>query len=110
MGSMERHAAARQHFGEFGGGLNPMSTPFLMPTMARGGTTKSDENFIQTMIHELLHIFVTTDTDTYWTMVREKYSNEIPLTQNHIIIFAMLAKVYQDLFNQIPPDFSQPAR
>ena len=90
----------------FGGGLNPMSTPFLMPTMARGGTTRSDENFIETMIHELLHIFVMHDADTYWSMVREKYSKETPLTQNHIIIFAMLAKAYQYLFGQMPPSFS----
>lgn len=91
----------------FGGGLNPMSTPFLMPVMARGGSMRTDENFVQTMIHELLHIFVTTDTDSYWTMVREKYASETPLTQNHIVIFAMLARVYQDLFGHMPPDFSK---
>ena len=91
----------------FGGGLNSMSTPFLIPVIAYGGKMRSNENFIQTMIHELLHIFITTDTSEYWNMVREKYSNEDTLTQNHIIIYAMLQDVYKSLFEKDSPDFSR---
>ncbi len=91
----------------FGRGLNPMSTPFLIPIMSYGGGVRTDEDFLETMIHELLHIFVTANTKTYWAMVREKYSNESVLTQNHIIIFAMLAKVYKDLFGHMSPDFAR---
>ncbi|NQV93157.1 hypothetical protein HQ403_01520 [Candidatus Kaiserbacteria bacterium] len=91
----------------FGGGLNPMSTPFLMPVVAKGGKIRSDEKFIETVIHELLHIFVTENTFLYWTMIREKYSDEDVLTQNHIIIYAMLQEVYELLFEKLPPDFSQ---
>lgn len=90
----------------FGGGLNPMSTPFLIPVMSREGI-RSDEKFIETVIHELLHIFVTADTSAYWTMVREKYSDEDILTQNHIIIYAMLQKLYKELFDKLPADFSK---
>ena len=37
----------------FGRGLSPMSTPFLIPIMVGEGKVRSDESFIQTMIHEL---------------------------------------------------------
>ena len=91
----------------FGGGLGPMSLPFLMPITTREGETYSDESFIQTIIHELLHIFVTTDTHGYWAMVREKYKDEEILTQNHIIIYAILQEIYETLFEKNPPDFSR---
>jgi hypothetical protein len=89
----------------FGGGLDPMSTPFLMPVITPKGALRTDEDFVQTMIHELLHIFLATNTKAYWTMAREKYSDKDPITQNHIIVFAMLGKIYQDLFGYLPPDF-----
>tara|TARA_B100000745_G_scaffold247857_1_gene169895 strand:- start:1100 stop:1690 length:591 start_codon:yes stop_codon:yes gene_type:complete len=91
----------------FGAGLNAMSTPFLMPTRNRKGNKWTDEYFVQTITHELLHIFLTTDTDEYWNMVRDKYSNEEPSCQNHIVLYAMLYELYQDCFNQEPPDFSR---
>lgn len=91
----------------FGGGLNPMSTPLLMPVMAHSGKVRTDEEFIQTLIHELLHIFVEEDTSEYWTMVREKYSDEDALTQDHIIIYAILQELYELLFEKLPPDFSK---
>lgn len=90
----------------FGGGLNPMSTPLLMPIMNRDGMVRSEENFMETMIHELLHIFVSTNTREYWKMVREKYNNESILVQNHIIIYAMLEELSKILFNKVPSDFS----
>lgn len=92
----------------FSGGMSPMSTPFLLPiTYAHNRELRTDEDFIQTMVHELIHIFVSDDTENYWTMVREKYAEEAPTTQNHILIFALLAKAYQDLFGHMPPDFSR---
>ena len=87
----------------FGGGINPMSTPFLMPVLNKD-KIKSDEKFIDTMIHEILHIFVS-GADKYFDMVRNKYSNELVLTQNHIIIYALLEKIYLDMFNSKPLDF-----
>jgi len=84
-----------------------MSTPFLMPVMTRERAQRTNEDFLQTMIHELLHIFVTANTEEYWTAVREKYQNESLLTQDHIIIFAALGKIYQDCFGHMPPDFAR---
>lgn len=87
----------------FGGGINPMSTPFLMPIMSKD-KMRSDEKFIDTMIHEILHIFVS-GASKYFDMVRNKYSKEVVLTHNHIIIYAFLEKIYLDMFNSKPVDF-----
>ncbi len=91
----------------FGADLNAMSTPFLMPTLNKKGEKRTDEMFIQTVIHELLHIFVTTNTKLYWGEVRTKYVKEDITCQNHIIVYAMLYEVYQKLFNKEPVDFSR---
>jgi hypothetical protein len=91
----------------FGGDLNAMSTPFLMPVLNKKGERRSDEMFIQTMIHELLHIFVTTNTKRYWGEVQSIYAEEEAICQNHIIVYAMLYEVYQQLFNKEPIDFSR---
>lgn len=87
----------------FGGGINPMSTPFLMPIMSKD-KVRSDEKFIDTMIHEILHIFVS-GASKYFEMIRNKYSKEVVLTHNHIIIYAFLEKIYLDMFNSKPVDF-----
>ena len=87
----------------FGGGINPMSTPFLMPIMSKD-KLRSDEKFIDTMIHEILHIFVS-GASKYFDMIRSKYSKEVVLTHNHIIIYAFLEKIYLDMFNSKPLDF-----
>lgn len=91
----------------YGAGLNAMSTPFLMPTRNRKGNKWTDEYFIQTVTHEMLHIFLTTNTDDYWEMVRLKYETEEPTCQNHIILYAMLFELYRKCFEQQPPDFSR---
>jgi hypothetical protein len=88
----------------FGGGINPISTPFLMPVMGYKQKDRSDEKFIETFIHELAHIFVSGVTK-YFEMIREKYNMEPVLVQNHIIIYAMLEKIYLDLFDSKPGDF-----
>lgn len=91
----------------YGGGLNPMSTPFLMPILNWKGGIRSDENFILTVIHELLHIFLSTDNQAYWNYIREKYNEESFRTQNHIILYALLAEIYQQLYFKLPPEFSR---
>jgi hypothetical protein len=90
----------------FGGGLQATSAPLLMPIMDRKGI-KTDENFIDTLIHEPLHIFVTTNNKAYWTMVHKKYADEEVLTQNHIIIYAMLEEIHNEFFRQLPPEYSE---
>jgi hypothetical protein len=91
----------------FGRGLSPKSTPFMIPIWNRKQEQWSDEKFIDLMIHELLHIFLVTDNDSYWESVRKKYHNEEPVTQNHILLYAMLYQLYQDIWNTEPMDFSR---
>lgn len=91
----------------FGRGLTPKSTPFMIPIWNRKQEQWSDEKFIDLMIHELLHIFLVTDNDSYWKSVREKYTNEEPVTQNHILLYAMLYQLYQELWQSEPVDFNR---
>lgn len=86
-----------------GGLINPMSTPFIMPILGRDGI-RSDEEFIDTMIHEILHIFVSGEK-SYFSFIDNKYSEESKSTKNHIIIYAFLEKVYKQLFDSQPLDY-----
>lgn len=91
----------------FGRGLKAKSTPFMLPIWNRQQEQWSDNKFIDLMIHELLHIFLATDNTVYWQGVREKYANEEPVTQNHILLYAMLNQIYQDIWKTDPMDFSR---
>ena len=91
----------------YGADLNAMSTPFLMPVLNRKGQLWSDEMFLQTIIHELLHIFVTTNSEWYWNEVQIIFAKESVVCRNHIIVYALLYEIYQQLFNTEPADFSR---
>jgi len=91
----------------FGRGLTPKSTPFMLPIWNRNQEQWSDEKFIDLMIHELLHIFLVTHNEVYWKHVREKYSQEEIVTQNHILLYAMLNQIYQDVWQRDPIDFGR---
>lgn len=91
----------------FGRGLTPKSTPFMLPIWNRQQEQWSDNKFIDLMIHELLHIFLSTDNIKYWGGVRKKYANEEIVTQNHILLYAMLNEIYQDAWQIDPIDFSR---
>ncbi|MFT5436640.1 MAG: hypothetical protein ACI840_001288 [Ulvibacter sp.] len=87
-----------------GGGINPMSTPFIMPVLGKDGE-RTDDQFIDVMIHELLHIFVSKQSN-YFEFIREQYKDEPILVQNHIIIYAFLEKIFTELFNSLPLDYN----
>lgn len=89
----------------FGRGFTPKSIPFMLPIWNRNQEQWFDEKFINLMIHELLHIFLVTDNDFYWKSVPEKYLSEEPVTQNHILLYAMLYQLYQDIWQTEPIDF-----
>jgi hypothetical protein len=91
----------------FGRGLTPKSTPFMLPIWNRQQKQWSEAKFIDLMIHELLHIFLVTDNAVYRERVREKYANEEPVTQNHILLYAMLNQIYQDIWKTNPIDFGR---
>lgn len=90
----------------YGMGLGAMSAPLLIPTHKANAEVNSNEIFIETVIHELLHIFVTTQNKEYWEAVQKQYRNENPLCQNHIIVYAFLADICKKLFDATPLDFS----
>lgn len=91
----------------FGAGMQAMSTPFLLPIWNREGKQWSDEKFIDLVIHELLHIFLVTDNDTYWESALKQFADEEPVCRNHVLLYAMLYEIYQKLFNQEPIDFNR---
>ncbi|MFB6212758.1 MAG: hypothetical protein ABEI53_03025 [Candidatus Magasanikbacteria bacterium] len=84
-----------------GAGLNPMSTPLILPMQRMGNDycqTKGERAEI--IMHEILHKFVgdpemSPKTEEYWDTLREKYSEEPTKTQNHIIIYALLIKLFE---------------
>jgi hypothetical protein len=91
----------------FGAGMQAMSTPFLLPIWNREGKQWSDEKFVDLVIHELLHIFLVTDNDVYWEHALKQFADEEPVCRNHVLLYAMLYKIYKDLFNQEPIDFNR---
>lgn len=91
----------------FGRGLTPKSTPFMIPIWNRQQERWSDKKFVDLIIHELLHIFLVTNNKSYWNHVKEKYAEEESVTQNHILIYAMLYQLYQDIWQEEPLDFGR---
>lgn len=89
----------------FGAGLNAMSNPLIMPIVDRGGKKFADNEFIETAIHEVIHRFVgdlenNTNIEKYWETIRKEYKKESVLTQNHIMIYAVLEIVLFELFGK----------
>ena len=89
----------------FGNGIRPMSNPLMMPIINFEGKTYSDDEFIEIVIHEIIHRFVgdyenNPGLKDYWNAIRKNYSQESVLTQNHIIVYALLNKVLSGLFGK----------
>jgi len=89
----------------FGAGLSAMSNPLIMPIVGRRGKRFTDNKFIEIVIHEVIHRFIgdpenNTNIKNYWKMVREEYKHETILTQNHILLYAVLEVVLSELFGK----------
>lgn len=91
----------------FGAGLQAKSTPLILPIMNRNGEYVSNQRFVEMIIHELLHIYLTTNNKSYWEYATKKYANEAPVTQNHILLYAFLYKIYNDAWEKEPLDFGR---
>ena len=91
----------------YGAGINTMSTPFLFPAWNKFGTVHTGKKFIDLVIHELLHIFLTTNNKHYWEYVVDKYQSEDVSCRNHILLYAMLYIIYKDIYNCEPMDFGR---
>ena len=75
-----------------------MSTPLIMQIFKRDDTAITRNDFIELIVHEVIHRFVgdtqmNPQTEPYWDFVREKYKNESRKTQNHIMVYAVLIKI-----------------
>lgn len=85
-----------------GGGLRPMSHPLLMPITGGDGKRYSDDECLETIIHEIIHRFVGQSESNegiaaYWQVIREEYTDETRTTQNHIIVYALLEKILAEV-------------
>ncbi len=88
----------------FGGGLNPMSNPLMIPTHLEG-VARSDDDFRDTVIHEIAHRFAGEPKNhpgikNYWEAVWTEYAEENLSTKTHIIIFAVLLVMLPKLFGE----------
>ena len=89
----------------FGGGLNAMSNPLIMPIISRDKKIFSDDQFSEIIIHEIAHRFAGNlennfGIEKYWKSIRKEYKSETILTQNHIIIYAVLKLVLIEIFGK----------
>ena len=92
----------------FGRGLNPMSNPLIMPIMKSEGKVLSNDQFIEIIIHELIHRFIQgkfskrihPGAKKYWNMIGEKYKEENILIQHHILVYAILKEILEDVFGK----------
>lgn len=89
----------------FGRGIRPMSNPLMMPIMNFKGKIFTDDEFTEIVIHEIAHRFVgdlenNPGLENYWNMIRKEYANESILTQNHIIIYALLDIILMEIFGK----------
>lgn len=96
----------------FGAGLNAMSKPLMMPVM-RNGNLLTDSQFLETIIHELCHRFAGDQEETprlkaYWEMVSRKYNEEHIVTQNHIIVYALLSVIFKNIFSAKQENINPP--
>jgi hypothetical protein len=88
----------------FGTGMNPMSTPLLIPTIRKRGEN-SGEQFIELLVHELTHIFAASREENpriekYWQEIREKHKDEPVLVQNHLIVYAVVEIILTEIFGK----------
>lgn len=87
-----------------GDGLTAMSTPFILPIMTQG-SPRTNDGFIEVVVHELTHIFISSSDNNprvkdYWQFLRETYKNEAVKTQNHIMIYAVVETILEEIFDK----------
>ncbi|MBI2627255.1 MAG: hypothetical protein HYW77_03390 [Parcubacteria group bacterium] len=87
-----------------GDGLTAMSTPFILPIMTQG-SLRTNDGFIETVVHELTHIFISSTDDkpqvkNYWQFLRKTYKDEAVKTQNHIMVYAVVETILEEVFGK----------
>ncbi len=76
------------------GTTRPFSDPLTI------GIYKDKETFFDNLIHELTHRLIEQNKGLVLKQLREKYKSESILTQNHILLNAILYKTYLEIFSQ----------
>ena len=66
---------------------------------------KSPDNFIDILIHELIHRLFIQDGNlkksaNSWSYFEKKYKKESKITKNHIVLHAIHSHIYLKIFNQ----------
>jgi len=97
----------------FGGGFGAMSSPLMRPILGKSGKVFTDDIFLEAAIHEVVHRFVDPENNpginNYWEAIRKEYANESELTQDHIIVYAVLVIVLEKVFgSERLKDFMHP--
>lgn len=88
-----------------GGGLNPMSEPLILPVKTKLSDQEGSRE--ELILHELLHVILddpqsVSEIQNYRDYIHDKYEGESPKTINHILVYAVLTK----LFERFLPAFS----
>lgn len=89
----------------FGAGMSAMSKPLVMPVMRRDGALATDDQCMETVIHELCHRYAGDAEETprlaaYWSHVNEAYASETVSARNHVIVYALMRIVMAELYGQ----------
>ncbi|HYF13231.1 MAG TPA: hypothetical protein VD928_02970 [Candidatus Paceibacterota bacterium] len=98
----------------FGTGMNAMSSPFLIPAFRKTGEPYSEDKLIEIFIHEIAHRLVGNQNNNagiheYWGAIRQEYKNESHITQNHVLVYALVIAVITDVFgDEKVPDMVNP--
>lgn len=84
-----------------GAGLRAMSYPLIIP-VERSTGPMNDDDFYETIIHELAHRFLTDrenypQKQTYWNHLHDAYKDESLITRNHIPVYAVCELVLPKL-------------
>lgn len=85
-----------------GGLMNAMSTPLLLPVQGRDQRIRTDESFLDMLVHELTHRYASRflgypGIEAYYATLREKFPHESQKTTDHLITYALLEKIVPDL-------------
>ena len=69
------------------------------------GSPRTNDGFIEVVVHELTHIFISSTDDkpqvkNYWHFLRETYKDEAVKTQNHIMVYAVVETILEEIFGK----------
>lgn len=89
------------------GRLGAMSVPLMLNLYTRDGEKFRDTILLDTIVHEIIHRFaasprkeISFSTQQYWKYIRVTYTDCIPATHHHLIVYAVLLKIIPEIFTE----------